>query len=256
MIVVADGARSVFVTPSKTVGELLSEHGISLSEHDIVSGAYLDGTIDSDLYIEIRRVAFRTVDVEEPIPRATVYRDNASLEIGKTRVLAEGKDGLKLSKYLVTLVDGVEESRKLVKSPILAEPVDRVVEQGKGGNSINIDGKSVRYTKKIENVKCTAYTSSYEDTGKRPGDPGYGITKNGMEAREGIVAVDPAIIPLNSMLYIEITEEGVPDYGVAIAGDTGSKIKGKKVDLYFDWEREELLKFGVKAANIYILGGD
>ena len=251
-----DGVRYVFVTPSMTVEAFLAGRGISVSEHDRLSGAYLDGVIDSDLYIVISRVAYRVEEVNEPIPRDTKYRGSTSLEIGSTRVVAEGKDGMKLSKYLVTVVDGDVESRKLVKSVVHDEPTDKIVEQGRGGATVNVGGKSVKYEKKIENVRCTAYTSSYEDTGKRPGDPGFGITKTGMAAREGVVAVDPEVIPLHAKLYIEILEDGVPDYGFAVAGDTGSKIKGKKVDLYFDWERSELLEFGVKAANVYILEGD
>ena len=239
-----------------TVEELLAGHGISLNGHDKLIGAYLDGVINSDLYIVIRRVSHRTQDIDETIPRRTVYIDNESLEIGASRVLAEGADGLKRSRYLLTIVDGVEANRKLIRAETVSKPVDKVVEQGRGGDTVNVNGKSVKYLKKIENIKCTAYTSSFEDTGKNPGDPGFGITKSGMRAREGIVAVDPDVIPLNSRIYIEILELGVPDYGYAIAGDTGSKVKGNKVDLYFDWERDMLLEFGVKAANVYILGYD
>jgi 3D (Asp-Asp-Asp) domain-containing protein len=48
-----------------------------------------------------------------------------------------------------------------------------------------------------------------------------------MQTGYGVVAVDPKVIPLGSRLYI-------PGYGVATAGDTGSSIKGNKIDLGFD----------------------
>ncbi len=60
--------------------------------------------------------------------------------------------------------------------------------------------------------------------------PGHGcgtITATGMRARYGVVAVDPRVIPLGTHLYIE-------GYGEAIAADTGSAIKGVRIDLCFD----------------------
>jgi 3D (Asp-Asp-Asp) domain-containing protein len=78
-------------------------------------------------------------------------------------------------------------------------------------------------------------------------------TKSGLKAGEGIVAVDPKVIPLHSKLYIEILDESIPDYGYCVAGDTGSKIKGNKVDLFFNADRQTLLQFGVRNAKVYIL---
>jgi 3D (Asp-Asp-Asp) domain-containing protein len=42
----------------------------------------------------------------------------------------------------------------------------------------------------------------------------------------GVVAVDRKVIPLGSKLFVE-------DYGYAVAGDTGSAIKGNKIDVCF-----------------------
>lgn len=52
-------------------------------------------------------------------------------------------------------------------------------------------------------------------------------TASGLPTGFGVVAVDPKVISLGTRLYI-------PGYGVAIAGDTGSAIKGNKIDLGFD----------------------
>jgi 3D (Asp-Asp-Asp) domain-containing protein len=249
------GDRHVIRTAGKKVSDLFDEHGFIISENDKISGAYLDGFIDSDLYIEITRVTQKTVYEEVKIPAKTVYRDNAELTGGQPKVIRNSADGLKRVEYLITYENGIQASKNAVKEEIISEAVSGIIEQGSTGNTgkrIGKGGVEFSYSGVID-VKCTAYSNSFEDTGKRPGDPAYGITKSGMVAREGIVAVDPGIIPLGTKLYIEILDDSVEDYGFAIAGDTGAKIKGKKVDLFFDAPRETLLRFGVRKAKVYII---
>lgn len=94
-------------------------------------------------------------------------------------------------------------------------------------------------------INSTAYTAGPESTGKRPGDKGYGITATGTKFREGIVAVDPKVIPLGSVLYIE-------GYGEAIAEDTGSAIKGNILDVAIP-DLKEARKWGRKKVKITIL---
>ena len=52
-------------------------------------------------------------------------------------------------------------------------------------------------------------------------------TATGLKAGYGVIAVDPNVIPLGTKVY-------VPDYGEAVAGDTGGAIKGAVIDLGFD----------------------
>ncbi|MCL2060193.1 MAG: 3D domain-containing protein [Oscillospiraceae bacterium] len=246
------GDRHVFQTVSKKVSELFAENGIFISGDDKITGAYLDGTIDSDLYIEVKRVTQKTIYEEVKIPAKIVYRDNPEITGGQSKVIRNSSDGLKRIEYLLTYENGVQISKTAVKEEVITEAVSGIIEQGSTGTRTGKGGVEFTYSKVID-VKCTAYTSSYEDTGKRPGDPGFGITKSGEVAREGLVAVDPSVIPLGTKMYIEILDEGVEDYGFAVAADTGGKIKGKKVDLYFDASREKLLQFGVRKAKVYII---
>jgi 3D (Asp-Asp-Asp) domain-containing protein len=58
---------------------------------------------------------------------------------------------------------------------------------------------------------------------------GYAIrgrTSTGMQTAAGVVAVDPAVIPLGSRLTI-------PGYGTGIAADTGGSVHGNVIDLWF-----------------------
>jgi 3D (Asp-Asp-Asp) domain-containing protein len=53
-----------------------------------------------------------------------------------------------------------------------------------------------------------------------------GRTATGMPVGRGVVAVDPAVIPLGSRLYI-------PGYGNGVAADVGGGIRGNIIDLWF-----------------------
>jgi 3D (Asp-Asp-Asp) domain-containing protein len=87
-------------------------------------------------------------------------------------------------------------------------------------------------------VEATAYSS------EQPNLSNY--TSIGLFVRQGIVAVDPSVIPYGTHLYIE-------GYGFGVAGDKGGAIKGHKIDLAFPTVKEALQygrKYNVK---IYIL---
>ncbi|UOF90428.1 LysM peptidoglycan-binding domain-containing protein [Fodinisporobacter ferrooxydans] len=87
----------------------------------------------------------------------------------------------------------------------------------------------------------TAYGPGYQSTGKNPGDPGYGITSSGKVAKENeTIAVDPTVIPLGSLVYIE----GI---GYRKAEDTGGAIKGNHIDVFFS-DEQQAVRFGVKKA--------
>src|SRR5690606_12858134 len=93
----------------------------------------------------------------------------------------------------------------------------------------------------------TAYTAGYESTGKTPSHPQYGITASGAKVKENqTIAVDPKVIPLGSLVYID----GI---GIRKAEDTGSAIKGHKIDVYIP-DLDEALEFGVKKnVKVYVL---
>ena len=100
-------------------------------------------------------------------------------------------------------------------------------------------------------MRATAYDLSVESCGKLPDHPEYGITFSGTKARPGVVAVDPRVVNLGSKLYIESMDR-TPDYGFAKAEDTGSAIKGNRVDLFIE-DRTQALRYGVRTVKVYVL---
>ena len=105
--------------------------------------------------------------------------------------------------------------------------------------------------KEVIVMKATAYDLSYESCGKYPGDPAYGITYSGTHARAGVVAVDPRVIKLGSNLYVESLDAS-RDYGFSSAEDTGSAIKGNRIDLFIE-NRSQALRYGVRYVRVYVL---
>lgn len=76
-----------------------------------------------------------------------------------------------------------------------------------------------------------------------------GITKSGLTTKEGIVAADPAILPLGSM--IRVTGAGAYS-GVYTVADTGAKVRGHKIDLYVPTSAEAR-QFGKRIVKVRVL---
>ncbi len=104
--------------------------------------------------------------------------------------------------------------------------------------------------KQVLSATLTAYTAGYESTGKTPSHPEYGITASGAKVKANhTIAVDPKLIPLGTLVYIE-------GLGIRKAEDIGSAIKGTKIDVYIP-DLEEARQFGVKKnVKVYVLETD
>jgi 3D (Asp-Asp-Asp) domain-containing protein len=111
----------------------------------------------------------------------------------------------------------------------------------KDGESIIYADLKVEKSEKYEvykNFLSTAYYPGPESCGQYAD----GYTSNLMIADYGIIAVDPNVIPLGSVVYVE-------NYGFAIAADVGGKIKGRRIDVCFP-DIESAKKYGVKRVDI------
>ncbi len=183
--------------------------------------------------------------ISTEIPFETVYVDNPNLLIGTENITTEGYNGTKQTTIKKTYLGGTLTSTEVVSEVIDIIPVNQVIERGtKNPNTITIDGQTFTYSS-VLTMTSTAYTAGVESTGKNPGDPGYGITASGLKAERGVVAVDTSVIPLGTQLYVE-------GYGYAIAADTGSAIKGDKIDVFID-SYNEAIQWGVRDVTVYIL---
>jgi 3D (Asp-Asp-Asp) domain-containing protein len=75
-----------------------------------------------------------------------------------------------------------------------------------------------------------------------------GLTRSGVYVRRGVIAADPRVIPLGSVVQIS-----TPGYcGVYTVHDTGKRIKGQMVDLWVESPREARI-FGRRQVKVHVL---
>lgn len=244
-----NGTVKTYKTSCKTVKELLSDLKIKVDDDDIVIPD-LDTELKSEGKISIIKVDVKVIEKEVEAPFKTIKKKNKELTRKQSKILIQGVNGknkVKCKEYYA--------GDKLIKEEVihvetLVKPIDQVFEEGTKDVFTNDRGDFT--ARKAIKMVATAYEAGPRSTGKRPGDKGYGITASGARAKRGTVAVDPRVIPLGTKLYIKSLTPGVPDYGFAIAQDTGGAIKGNKIDLFMDtvWE---CLQFGRRPVMVYIL---
>lgn len=244
-----NGTVKTYKTSCKTVKELLSDLKIKVDDDDIVIPD-LDTELKSEGKISVIKVDVKVIEKEVEAPFKTIKKKNKELTHKQSKILVQGVNGknkVKCKEYYA--------GDKLIKEEVihvetLVKPIDQVFEEGTKDVFTNDRGDFT--ARKAIKMVATAYEAGPRSTGKRPGDKGYGVTASGARAKRGTVAVDPRVIPLGTKLYIKSLTPGVPDYGFAIAQDTGGAIKGNKIDLFMDtvWE---CLQFGRIPVMVYIL---
>ncbi|QJA08435.1 SH3 domain-containing protein [Romboutsia sp. CE17] len=145
------------------------------------------------------------------------FREEANLDSKVHYTLDKNED--------VNIVSYEEDWVKVVHNDKVGYVHSKYVSEGSSKET------SVEYTKM--NVKATAYAG---DT----------ITSTGTTPKWGTIAVDPEVIPYGTKVYI-------PEFDkVFIAEDTGSAIKGNKIDIFMDTEAH-CNEWGVRDIEIYIL---
>ena len=219
----------------------------------IITYGISEGKFKNYAFAEIMKPTLRELkyDIERSgVEHETTIVYNNNQYVDYEEVVQKGSDGLKKSVYQECFVDGELIQRTLEEEIVYKDPVDEIIEVGTKERTVATSRSGFRFNNEMDMV-ATAYDLSYESCGKYPDDPYYGITASGAKAQPGTVAVDPSVIPLGTKLYIASTD-GSPDYGFATALDTGSAIKGYRVDLFME-DNQDALNFGIRPVKVYIL---
>ncbi|WP_341482369.1 ubiquitin-like domain-containing protein [Bacillus kexueae] len=226
---------------STTVADFLEEHEIQLNELDKVEPE-LSAKLQDINEVIVTRVEKVTDVVEESVAYNVVERKDQNLERGKEKVVQPGKKGTVENHYEIILENGKEVARELIKSVTKTESVDKIVAVGtKAPPQTTTVSRSTSTSSSEFYVVATAYTASCSGCS--------GVTATGYNLKANpqakVIAVDPSVIPLGSKVYVE-------GYGYAVAADTGSAIKGNKIDVFFA-DKSTAYRWGRKTVKIRVL---
>ncbi len=193
-------------------------------------GAIAIGSEDKIEAVEIRVES-------KAIPSTVEYQLSRLVGPGRIQKAQEGKPGEVRRTYEVIRKNGKPVSKKLIKEERI-QPQPTVFAMGKSGYP---SSRSAFGRGKVLMMNASAYDPSPATIGRGA----TGLTKMGLRATYGHVAVDPRVIPLGSLVFVE-------GYGFAIASDIGSAIKGNRIDLCYD-SRSTALAFGRKKVKVHVL---
>lgn len=168
----------------------------------------------------------------EVIPFQTKYVVNRDITPGRVKKVTHGVDGKKITTTTTFFENGKAVDKKVETET--EEPKDAVFHMGRSGFTETDRGSFTR--SKVVTMESTAYL---------PTDgSGTGRTASGLKAEFGIVAVDPRVIPIGTLVFVE-------GYGMALAADTGGAIKGNRIDVCLE-SRSKCRQWGRRDVKVHI----
>jgi uncharacterized protein YabE (DUF348 family) len=225
VVIQTDGRTVRTRTQRPTVGGALAQEGVALMGRDY-SQPPSDASIVEGMTIQVVRVR-ETLEIEqELIPFETRWVPDPDMRLDAQELVQSGGPGVIKSRYRVTYENGEEVSNVLEDEWVDHSPSDKIISYGTQVivQTLDTPDGPFEYWRHFR-VLATSYSAA--SSGKPADDPYYGVTRTGLKAGFGVIAVDPKVISLWSGVY-------VPGYGRAVAGDTGGSVLGRHVDLGFD----------------------
>lgn len=197
----------IILTAARTVGEALTEAGLSLQGLDY-SNPPAEKPIPADREIHVVRVSEEVIIENTPLAFETAYEPDPELELDSQSLLQAGEYGLTAQRVRVRYEDGQEVSRQVEAEWIARQPKTRIIGYGTKVVKRSVDTADGR----IDYYRAlTMWATSYSPASVG----GSTTTASGKTLRKGLVGINYYYIPFGTMMY-------VPGYGYAEAADTGN----------------------------------
>ncbi|PEB49857.1 enterotoxin [Bacillus thuringiensis] len=172
-------------------------------------------------------------EMVKPKEEAKVKEEVKAKEEERAREIAKAKAKEEVKAREIAKAKEEERAREIAQ----AKEEERAEEVSKN---------NIQSAKRELTVVATAYTADPSENGTYGGRVltamGHDLTAN---PNMRIIAVDPKVIPLGSKVWVE-------GYGEAIAGDTGSAIKGNRIDVLMG-SKSKAMNWGRKTVKVKIL---
>lgn len=270
-IILQNGYEMSTLTGKATVSEILEENNIVLEENqktipdlnqEITTGQSIQITDKTYNEVQIAKISEEGVQTtleqilenyapitekivteQVEIPYETVTKNATTSEQGTTsRVLKQGKNGLKEVTYKIKIQNNVEIERTVLSEKVITEPVNKIVQVQKTVQTTSRASTTPRTAAVPTNgttYKITAYCSCAKCCGKSTGR-----TASGTQATAGRTVAAPANFAFGTKLNI-----GGQIYTVE---DRGGAIKGNKIDIYVN-SHAAALQWGVRYLPVSVV---
>ncbi|MGG0129531.1 SH3 domain-containing protein [Bacillus tropicus] len=170
-------------------------------------------------------------------------------EEAKAQEIAKAKEEAKAREIAKAKEEAKAQEIAKAKEEEKAREIAKAKEEEKAREALKAKEESknnVQSAKRELTVVATAYTADPSENGTYGGRVltamGHDLTAN---PNMRIIAVDPKVIPLGSKVWVE-------GYGEAIAGDTGSAIKGNRIDVLMG-SKSKAMNWGRQTVKVKIL---
>ncbi|MFJ1102803.1 cell wall-binding protein EntB [Bacillus sp. RA(2023)] len=170
-------------------------------------------------------------------------------EEAKAREIAKAKEEEKAQEIAKAKEEEKAQEIAKAKEEAKAREIAKAKEEEKAREIAKAKEESknnIQSAKRELTVVATAYTADPNENGTYGGRVltamGHDLTDN---PNMRIIAVDPKVIPLGSKVWVE-------GYGEAIAGDTGSAIKGNRIDVLMG-SKSKAMNWGRQTVKVKIL---
>ncbi|ARC27783.1 cell wall-binding protein EntB [Bacillus sp. FDAARGOS_235] len=164
-------------------------------------------------------------------------------EEAKAQEIAKAKEEAKAQEIARAKEEAKAQEIARAKEEAKAREIEKAKEEAKAKEESKNNTQSA---KRELTVVATAYTADPSENGTYGGRVltamGHDLTAN---PNMRIIAVDPKVIPLGSKVWVE-------GYGEAIAGDTGSAIKGNRIDVLMG-SKSKAMNWGRQTVKVKIL---
>jgi 3D (Asp-Asp-Asp) domain-containing protein len=174
---------------------------------------------------------------------------DGELKIAQETVSNLQQDNENKSAEIARLEDVVEnknEELKLKEGLIQKQVEDLEMANGKI-NSLKEELSKYDSLRKL-NIVATAYTSDCDSGCTGVTATGHNVKNTVYKDGKRVVSVDPNVIPLGSLMYVEANGESF----VGVAEDTGGAIKGNRVDVLVE-NTSKAFTFGKQNVKITVL---
>ena len=265
-IVLQNGYEMTALTSKTKVSDIIEENNIVLNENqktipdvnsEISAGQTIQITDKSYNEVQIATISEDGIEttldqlldnyapmtekivVEQvTIPYETVTKNTTnSSENTTSKVLQQGKDGLKEVTYKVKYQNNIEIEKTQISEVVIKEPVNKIVQVNKVTSRSSLPRTTS--TTGGTTYKITAYCSCSKCCGKSTGR-----TASGTTATAGRTVAAPANFAFGTKLNI-----GGHIYTVE---DRGGAIKGNKIDIYVS-SHSEALQWGVRYLPVNVV---